>query len=246
MENKAAGNAYFSTGDYESAAEQYTVALSKCLAADKVLASTILSNRSLCHLKLDHHSEAEADATAALREDSNNIKALRHRGAARLHMEGQGDLAIADFELFVERGGTMDKKLLKRLTKRQVSADVLNRLAGRRSDDKGDSSGGEKKSPAVQRVDYTVEKIGAGTIFDVWRIQFAVPQSGLQRLSGGRASVQARGGSFELVAHPTAGCVETTVETPDPTPVADEIAQRIYLRLHTSDTFSGMEACVVM
>ena len=42
------------------------------------------------------------------------------------------------------------------------------------------------------------------------------------------------------------GCVETTIETPDPKPAADEIAERIYMRINTNDEFSGMEACVVM
>ena len=91
-----------------------------------------------------------------------------------------------------------------------------------------------------------MEKIGEGEMFDVWRVQFQVPREGLARLTGGRATVQARGGSFELVANHDAGCVETTVETPDPKPAADAIAERIYLRINSNDQFSGMEACAVM
>ena len=239
LQHKAKGNDYFSQGDYENAAEQYTTAISKCSADDKTTASKIFSNRALCHLKLNNHQYAEADATAALREDATNIKALRHRGMARMNIDGQQELAFADLESFVERGGKLDKKTVNTLQKSKGGVDALSRLSSSKS-----SSREEQKEQ--KKVKYTVEKIGEGDIFDLWRVQFIVPQEGLNRLSGGRASVQVRGGSFELVANPESGCVETTIETPDPTPAADAIAERIHLRINSNDSFSGMDACTVM
>lgn len=233
---KAKGNDYFSQGDYERAAEQYTTALSNCRADDKTTASKIFSNRALCHLKLNNHQYAEADATAALREDPTNIKALRHRGMARMNIDGQQELAIADLESFVERGGTLDKKTVHALQKLKGGVDALSRL----------SASTKEEQKEQKKVQYTVEKIGEGDIFDLWRVQFVVPREGLNRLSGGRASVQVRGGSFELVANPESGCVETTIETPDPTLAADAIAERIHLRINSNDSFSGMDACFVM
>jgi hypothetical protein len=233
---KAKGNDYFSQGDYERAAEQYTTALSNCRADDKATASKIFSNRALCHLKLNNHQYAEADATAALREDPTNIKALRHRGMARMNIDGQQELAIADLESFVERGGTLDKKTVHALQKLKGGVDALSRL----------SASTKEEQKEQKKVQYTVEKIGEGDIFDLWRVQFVVPREGLNRLSGGRASVQVRGGSFELVANPESGCVETTIETPDPTLAADAIAERIHLRINSNDSFSGMDACFVM
>ena len=241
---KAKGNDYFSQGDYERAAEQYTTAISNCRADDKTTASKIFSNRALCHLKLNNHQYAEADATAALREDPTNIKALRHRGMARMNIDGQQELAIADLESFVERGGTLDKKTVHALQKLKGGVDALSRLSASTQSSTRSSTKEEQKEQ--KKVKYTVEKIGEGDIFDLWRVQFVVPREGLNRLSGGRASVQVRGGSFELVANPESGCVETTIETPDPTPAADAIAERIHLRINSNDSFSGMDACTVM
>ena len=237
---KQQGNALFAKGDYAGAVEQYTNAIAKCSEADTVMASKLFSNRALCNLKLGNNPYAEADATAALCEDSSNIKALRHRGMARCNIDGQQELAIADLEQFVESGGKIDKSLVKTLKKLKGGVDALSQLTG---ESKTTVAAATK---ATKTVAYTVEKVGEGEIFDVWKVQFQVPRQGLDRLSGGRASVQVRGGSFELVANPASGCVETTIETPDPKPAADAIAERIYLRINSSDTFSGMDACVVM
>ena len=243
---KKAGNDMFSSGDYEGACMKYTDAIMMGVDQGCTFHSKLLSNRSLCNLKLQRFNEAEADASGALREDPSNTKALRHRGIARSNIDGQEDLALADLEEFMSKSG--GKKMDKTATK------VLRKLRGRNGSSSSSSSSSSSKGASKEtkealtpgRVEYTVEKVGEGEIFDLWRVSFQVPIDGLKRLSGGRASVQARGGVFELVANEEAGCVETTIETPDPKAAADAIAERIHLRINSNDSFTGMEACLIM
>ena len=244
LQTKEIGNNLFSSGDYEAAAEQYTLSLSQLQNEDPIFISKIFSNRCLCYYKLKSFQKAEADATAALREDPNNHKALRHRGMARSKISGQEDLAVSDLEQYLIVSNETNAKTDKTVTK------TINKLKGNNNDnDNNNNNDNERKTSTPigkQRVEYSSEIVGEGDIFNIWRVKFQVPTAGLQRLTGGRATVQARGGIFELIGNEMEGCVETTIETPDPKPAADEIAERIYMRINTNDEFSGMEACVVM
>ena len=249
LQTKEIGINLFSSGDYEAAAEQYTLSLSQLQNEDPIFISKIFSNRCLCYYKLKSFQKAEADATAALREDPNNHKALRHRGMARSKISGQEDLAVSDLEQYLIVSNETNAKTDKTVTK------TINKLKGNNNDNNNnnnnnnnDNDNERKTSTPIgkQRVEYSSEIVGEGEIFNIWRVKFQVPTAGLQRLTGGRATVQARGGIFELIGNEMEGCVETTIETPDPKPAAEEIAERIYMRINTKDEFSGMEACVVM
>ena len=60
------------------AVEHYNTAL----AADPDLTAA-QNNRAMCLLKLGRHTEAEAECSAVLSREAQNVKALLRRGTAR-------------------------------------------------------------------------------------------------------------------------------------------------------------------
>jgi tetratricopeptide (TPR) repeat protein len=87
------GNKFFKERNFEKAYDCYT----KCLSyvPENVL---ILSNRSLCQLKLKNYIDAEKDASSAIAVDPAFIKAFHHRALARHALlkleEGIQDLQV--------------------------------------------------------------------------------------------------------------------------------------------------------
>ena len=176
----------------------------------------------------------------ALTLDPSNLKALRHRGMARRSLPARRAEARRDLERYLA-AHPEDAKAARALA--SVSRGAVASSAAESS--AAESAASEPTGLPQHKVPYAVERIGEGEIFALHRISFAVPRAQLDKLQGGSATVQVRGGSFALAADPEAGAVETVVESPDPTPVADAIAERIYLRINSDVAPPGMEVCVV-
>uniref|UniRef100_A0A673MI45 UNC-45/Cro1/She4 central domain-containing protein n=1 Tax=Sinocyclocheilus rhinocerous TaxID=307959 RepID=A0A673MI45_9TELE len=87
------GNNHFKAGDVQQALSCYTKALkiSDCQSESAVL----YRNRAACYLKLEDHTQAEADATKALDVDQGDVKA-RFRRAQALQKLGRLDQAFTD------------------------------------------------------------------------------------------------------------------------------------------------------
>jgi tetratricopeptide (TPR) repeat protein len=76
------GVAAFAAGQYRQSSRLFSEAL--CFAPEvESICSTLFCNRALCFYRLREYLEAEADSTAALRCNSNNVKALYRRALAR-------------------------------------------------------------------------------------------------------------------------------------------------------------------
>ena len=246
---KGAGNRLFNASDFAGAIDQYSQAIEAARAApggaDSAFLSRLLSNRALCHLKLSAAAAAESDADLALSLDPSNAKALRHRGIARKDMPSRRSEAIADLEEYLSMHPRDVKaaRTLSNLRRSGSSAEVGSGAS--EPSTLSDAGSASASGPSWNRVSYTAEHIGEGEIFAKHRICFKVPREHLSKLKGGSATVQVRGGSFALEADHESGTVETVIESPDPIPAADAIAERIHLRI-TSDTAPpGMEVCTV-
>lgn len=248
---KGAGNDLFQAGDFAGAIGQYTLALDASRAeggrAHAAFISRLLSNRALCYLKTGAFAACERDADLAFSLDSNNDKALRHRGVARQNMPSRRAEALVDLEQYVSAHPEDAKaaRLLDGLRRRSDGAAKVASSSASTTSSPSLASSPTSASSSCQKVPYTVEKIGEGEIFAMHRISFTVPRAQISKLKGGSATVQVRGGSFALEAVPEASAVETIIESPDPTPAADAIAERIYRRIHSDTAPPGMEVCVV-
>jgi tetratricopeptide (TPR) repeat protein len=79
---KSRGNDYVKGGDFSKAVECYN----QCVSIDSSV-SFAYNNRAHCHLKLNMPTQAAADATAVLRLEPQNVKALYRRAQARISLE---------------------------------------------------------------------------------------------------------------------------------------------------------------
>ena len=68
-------------GDLATALREYTAALAADPKGPTAVAA--LNNRAACYMKLQKWTEAEADASAVLEVEPNNVKALMRRGKLR-------------------------------------------------------------------------------------------------------------------------------------------------------------------
>lgn len=81
---KDCGNEYFRANKIEDAIHAYT----RGIEADPygATAAILYNNRAMCHLKLQHWADAEADATACLQLDRALVKAYYRRAMARKNL----------------------------------------------------------------------------------------------------------------------------------------------------------------
>jgi tetratricopeptide (TPR) repeat protein len=90
LDRKAAGNAAFKAGDFESAVELYSECVTMAPGA-----AVAYANRAMALLRLRHFVAADDDCTRALAIDAANIKVLFRRATVRAEL-GQLDDAAAD------------------------------------------------------------------------------------------------------------------------------------------------------
>ncbi|KAH7470982.1 hypothetical protein KRP22_003145 [Phytophthora ramorum] len=108
---RAAGNAFFSAKDFQSAVDKYTEGLSaappssdgsvdeiKAVEAQRVL---LLSNRAACLLQIQDFTGAEKDCTLALGLEPNNSKARYRRAQAHMGL-GNMTQAFKDVHLVLQ------------------------------------------------------------------------------------------------------------------------------------------------
>ena len=82
--SREAANALFKAGDLAGAAQLYSRVLESLgRPAESDEACAVLTNRALCHLRLDNATAAEADCTAVLDAKPGSEKALYRRALAR-------------------------------------------------------------------------------------------------------------------------------------------------------------------
>ncbi|XP_008192785.2 FK506-binding protein 59 [Tribolium castaneum] len=144
---KEKGTNYFKANKFQLAIKMYKKIIEylesqKDPELDKEIESLNLAahlNLSLCYLKIDDNFEAKASATAALKMDPDNVKALFRRGQALLKL-GEPKLASEDFQqcLKLDPGNTAAqsqkalcvKTLKEQLEKeKKVFANMFDRFA---------------------------------------------------------------------------------------------------------------------
>ncbi|EDQ90824.1 uncharacterized protein MONBRDRAFT_36345 [Monosiga brevicollis MX1] len=104
------GNAQFKQGKFAAAITCYTRGLEA-----NPYSATLLSNRSMAHLKLKQYTEAEADATEALALDPHYLKAWSRRATARGELKHYAE-AIADWQKVLEldsKNGVAKKEIAR-------------------------------------------------------------------------------------------------------------------------------------
>ena len=89
---KDAGNSFFKEGHYAEAVVKYNEAID--LDPEK---PAFYTNRSFCHLKMENHGLAIADATVAIELDKTFVKAYHRRGSAYMAL-AQFKSALKDFK----------------------------------------------------------------------------------------------------------------------------------------------------
>jgi len=95
-EIKNQANELFSSGKYDKAIEQYTLAIEL-----NPTSAILYSNRSFACTKLEQYGSAVADATKAIELDKNYVKAYYRRGSAYLALGKYKD-ALKDFKKVVQ------------------------------------------------------------------------------------------------------------------------------------------------
>lgn len=93
--SKERGNDCFERGDFETALLHYGEAL-KLHSTDAPATAVFLSNRSLCHLKLQNYADAIIDASVAI-QLRPSIKPLARRATAFAELR-QWSLAVIDYK----------------------------------------------------------------------------------------------------------------------------------------------------
>jgi len=89
---KAEGNDFFKAGKYADAVEKYNEAIEL-----NPEVPAVYCNRAFCHIKMENHGLAIADATAALELDKSFFKGYYRRGSAYMALAKYKD-ALKDFK----------------------------------------------------------------------------------------------------------------------------------------------------
>ncbi|KAK3267412.1 hypothetical protein CYMTET_24026 [Cymbomonas tetramitiformis] len=98
---KAEGNAYFGTGELESAVEKYTCALAAA-PEDASQRSVYYANRAACYLQQEQYQDVVTDCTASLKINETYVKALKRRAQAHEHLD-ELERALEDYRKIAEQ-----------------------------------------------------------------------------------------------------------------------------------------------
>ena len=99
---KDEGNALFKDGKYADAVSKYDAAIEL-----NPEVPAYYTNRAFCHLKMENHGLAIADATVALELDKTFIKAYYRRGSAYMALARYKE-ALKDFKAFLKKKSDCD------------------------------------------------------------------------------------------------------------------------------------------
>lgn len=117
MDKKNKGNDFYKQGDFVTAVEFYTEAISLCPKGRPEL-SSFYGNRAACYTRLEEHEKCIEDCTKALAIEPGYVKVLHRRAAAHERLD-QLQEALDDF-----------KEVLKHDPTNKDAKDAARRLPG--------------------------------------------------------------------------------------------------------------------